>query len=102
MHKVDVYLLKNTFYILVLGNLIALILHKLNLFMLINVIALSINLIVLLLIKLTIHRYAGEFSKTRQEVKDFLGKYIEDDTKEKLSFHDYIEKLLTDVPPRHS
>jgi hypothetical protein len=102
MHKVDVYLLKNTFYILVLGNLIALILHKLNLFMLINVIALSINLIVLLLIKLTIHRYAGEFGKTRQEVKDFLGKYIEDDTKEKLSFHDYIEKLLAGVPPRHS
>jgi hypothetical protein len=102
MHKVDAYLLKNTFYILVLANLIGLILHKMNLFLWLNVIALSVNLIVLLLIKLTIHRYAGEFDKGRHEVKDFLGKYIEDDTKKKLSFHDYIKKQLEEAPQRPS
>lgn len=102
MHKVDIYLLKNSFYVLVLANLVALVLHKLQIFLHMNVIALSLDLIVLTLIKLTIHRYAGEFDKSRQEIKNLLGRYIEDDTKERVSFHDYIRNYLAEVPPRHT
>jgi len=100
MHIVDKYLLKNSFYILVLANLIALILHKLQLFLHLNVVALCLDLIVFLLIRLTIYRYAGKFDKSRPAIKDLLGRYIEDDKEDRLSFHDYIKKHLAEVPPR--
>lgn len=102
MHKVDIYLLKNSIYILLLANLIALILHKLHLFLHLNVIALGLDLIVFFLIRLTIYRYAGKFDKTRPQIKDLLGRYIEDDAEDKLSFHDYIKKHIAEVPPRHT
>ena len=102
MHKVDIYLLKNSLYILILANLIALILHKLHLFLHFNVLAICLDLIVFSLIRLTIYRYAGKFGKTRPEIKNLLGRYIEDDAEDRLSFHDYIKKHIAEVPPRYT
>ncbi len=102
MHKVDVYLIKNAFYILVLANLIGLLLHKWNLFLQLNILALVLDLIVFSLVKLTIHRYSLKFRKTKGQVKDLLGRYIEDDSKERCSFHDYIKKHLHEVPAERS
>ena len=101
MHKVDAYLLKNSIYILVLANLIALLLYKWNLFLHLTLIALALNLVVFSLIQLTIRRYAGKFGKTREQIKNLLGRYIEDDSKQGISFHDYIQNHLDTFPPRY-
>lgn len=98
MHKVDAYLIKNALYILVLANLIALLLHKWNLYLHLTVLALVLDLIVFSLVKLTIHRYSLKFRKTKEQVKNLLGRYIEDDSGERSSFHDYISNHLHEVP----
>ncbi len=102
MHKVDVYLVKNAFYILVLANLVGLLLHKWNLFLQLNILALVLDLIVFSLVKLTIHRYSLKFRKNREQVKNLLGRYIEDDSEERSSFHDYIKSHLHEVPTESS
>jgi len=43
------------------------------------------------LIRLTVRRYAEEFGKTREAIKDLLGEYIEDDKRGKVSFNDYLK-----------
>jgi ABC-type bacteriocin/lantibiotic exporter with double-glycine peptidase domain len=101
MHKVDAYLLKNSIYILVLANLVALFLYKWNLFLHLTLLALLLNLVVFILIKLTIHRYARKFGKTREQIKNLLGRYIEEDSKEKRSFHDYIKNHQEAFPARY-
>jgi hypothetical protein len=101
MHKVDIYLLKNSFYTLVLANLIALLLYKWNLFLNLTLIALSLNLVVFILIKYTILRYARKFGKTPEQIKNLLGRYIEDDNKAVSSFHEYIKNHLEAFPPRY-
>ena len=101
MHKVDIYLLKNSFYILVLANLIALLLYKWNLFLNLTLIALILNLVVFILIKHTIQRYARKFGKTPEQIKNLLGRYIEDDNKAASSFHDYVKNHLEAFPPRY-
>lgn len=101
MHKVDAYLLKNSLYILVLANLIALLLYKWNLFLHLTLFALLLNLVVLGLIQLTIRRYAAKFGKTREQIKNLLGRYIEDDNKQGISFHDYVRNHLDTFPPRY-
>ena len=101
MHKVDAYLLKNSIYILVLANLIALLLYKWNLFLHLTLLALLLNLIVFALIQLTIRRYAAKFGKTREQIKNLLGRYIEDDSRQRGSFHDFIRNHLDTFPPRY-
>ena len=95
MHKVDLYLLKNSCYIFLLANIIAYIPRGTYLFPWMNALALGLCLLMLFLIRLTVSRYADEFGKSREEVKSLLGKYIEDDKKGKLSFYDYLKKLHT-------
>lgn len=92
MHKVDLYLLKNSCYIFLLANIIAYIPRGTYLFPWMNALALGLCLLMLFLIRLTVSRYAAEFGKSREEVKTLLGKYIEDDRKGKLSFYDYLKK----------
>ena len=101
MHKVDLYLLKNSFYILVLANLIALLLYKWNLFLHLTLIALMLNLVVFILIRYTIRRYAGKFGKTPEQIKNLLGRYIEDENKAAPSFHEYVKNHLEAFPPRY-
>ena len=92
MHKVDLYLLKNSCYVFLLANIIAYIPKGPYLFPWLNAIALALCLLLFFLIRLTLRRYADEFGKSRAEVKDLLGKYIEDDRKGKVSFYDYLKK----------
>jgi hypothetical protein len=93
MHKVDRYLFKNTFFIFLLVNIIAYIPRELNLFPWLNAIAFCLCLLMYFLIQLTVRRYAGDFDMPRGEVKDLLGRYIEDDKRGKVSFYDYLKKL---------
>ena len=92
MHKVDRYLLKNAFFIFVLANIIAYIPREMNLFPWLNALAFSLCLLLFCLIRLTIRRYAEEFGMSGAEVKDLLGKYIEDEKRGKISFNDYLRK----------
>ena len=92
MHKVDRYLLKNIFFIFLLANIIAYIPREMNLFPWLNALAFCLSLLMFGLIRLTVRRYAGEFGKSREEVKDLLGQYIEDDKRGKVSFNDYLKK----------
>ncbi len=101
MHKVDAYLLKNSIYILVLANLVGLLLYKWNLFLQLTLLALALNLVVFILIRHTVRRYARKFGKTREQVKNLLGRYIEEDNKAASSFHDYLKNHLEAFPPRY-
>jgi membrane protein implicated in regulation of membrane protease activity len=92
MHKVDVYLLKNTVYFFVLANIIPLIFTVANLSFWTNGIALLLSLLMLFLIRLTVRRYAEALGKGRAEVKQLLGEYIEDKRRGKLSFYAYLKK----------
>lgn len=92
MHKVDRYLLKNAFFIFLLANIIAYVPREMNLFPWLNAIAVGLCLVMFFLIRLTVRRYAEEFGKTRKQVKDLLGTYIEDDKRGKVSFNDYLKK----------
>jgi hypothetical protein len=92
MHKVDRYLFKNIFFIFLLANIVAYIPRELNLFPWLNAIAFCLCLLMYFLIRLTVRRYAGEFDLPRDEVKDLLGRYIEDDKRGKVSFYDYLKK----------
>ena len=92
MHKVDRYLLKNSFYIFLLANILAYIPKGTGLFPWLNAIALGLCLLLFFLIRLTVRRYAEEFSLSRDEVKNLLGRYIEDDKRGKISFFDYLKK----------
>ncbi|NJC88503.1 MAG: hypothetical protein FIB02_08230 [Desulfuromonas sp.] len=94
MHKVDLYLLKNSCYVFLLANIIAYIPKGPQLFPWLNAIALALCLLLYYLIRLTVRRYADEFGRSREEVKDLLGKYIEDDKKGKVSFYDYLKKRM--------
>jgi len=95
MHKVDLYLLKNSLYIFLLANIIGFFPLGTNLFPWLNALAFGLCLLMLCLIRLTVRRYAGEFGKNPADVKTLLGKYIEDDKRGKLTFHDYLKKRQT-------
>jgi len=99
MNKVNLYLLKNSFYFFLLANIIALCFPGSKPFPLLNAIALGLSLLMLLLIRMTIVRYARDFSKSREEVRALLGEYIEDDKRGKVSFHDYLKRRLPSVSP---
>jgi hypothetical protein len=92
MHKVDVYLLKNTVYFFVLANIIPLIFTVSKFSFCTNGIALLLSLVILFLIRLTVRRYAEALGKGRAEVKQLLGEYIEDKRRGKLSFYAYLKK----------
>lgn len=92
MHKVDRYLLKNSLYIFLLANIIACVPRGKIFFLWLNIVALAICLLLLFLIRLTIRRYAVAFGKSGEDVKNLLGRYIEDDTRGKLSFYDYLQR----------
>jgi ATP phosphoribosyltransferase regulatory subunit HisZ len=92
MHKVDVYLLKNAFYFFALANIIPLIFTVANLSLWTNGVALLLSLLMLFLIRLTVQRYAAALGKSRAEVKQLLGEYIEDKRRGKLSFYAYLKK----------
>lgn len=91
MNKVDRYLLKTSCYFFALANIVALLLPGPNLFLWVNLTAVLITLLMLLLIWLTIRRYAADFGRSRAEVKVLLGTYIEDESRGKQSFHDYLQ-----------
>ena len=92
MHKVDIYLLKNTCYFFILANIIPLIFTRAGLALWTNGVALLLSLLMLMLIRLTVRRYAGDFGKSPAEVKQLLAEYIEDKRRGKLTFHDYVKK----------
>jgi len=92
MHKVDIYLLKNSFYFFILANIIPLIFTREGLALWTNGAALLLSLLMLVLIRLTVRRYAGDFGKSHAEVKQLLAEYIEDKRRGKLTFHDYVKK----------
>jgi hypothetical protein len=92
MHKVDLYLLKNAFFIFLLANIIAYFPREMNLFPWLNAVAFCLCLLIFFLIRLTVRRYAEDFGKSRAAVKDLLGKYIEDDKRGKVSFFDYLKQ----------
>lgn len=92
MHKVDIYLLKNSCYIFLLANIIAYVPREPYLFPWLNLVAFLLCLLLFILIRLTVRRYSAEFRTNPQAVKDLLGKYIEDDKRGKISFHDYLKK----------
>ena len=96
MHKVDLYLVKNSLYIFLLANIIGFFPRETNLFPWLNAIALCLCLLMAFLIRLTVRRYAAEFGKPPDEVKTLLGRYIEDDKRGKLSFHDYLQRMARD------
>jgi hypothetical protein len=100
VHKVDIYLLKNSFYIFLLANIIAYVPREPYLFPWLNLVAFALCLLLFVLIRLTVKRYAAEFEKNPEEVKALLGKYIEDDKRGKISFYDYLKKRFT--PPAAS
>jgi len=89
MHKVNRYLLKNTVYIVLLANIVALLLPA-RPFVWLNLLALALCLLMVFLIKLTVKRYAAVFGKSRGEIADLLGRYIEDERRGRKSFHDYL------------
>ena len=99
MNKVNLYLLKNSIYFFLLANIIALCFPGSKPFPLMNALALGLSLLMLLLIRMTIVRYAKDFSKSRDEVRALLGEYIEDDKRGKGSFHDYLKRRLPPVSP---
>ena len=99
MNKVNLYLLKNSFYFFLLANIIALCFPGSKPFPLMNALALGLSLLMLLLIRMTIVRYAKDFSKSREEVRALLGEYIEDDKRGKGSFHDYLKRRLPPESP---
>jgi MFS superfamily sulfate permease-like transporter len=94
MHKVDLYLLKNSVYIFLLANIIAFIPSSKLFFPLLNALALGICLLLFFLIRTTVRRYSREFGREQGEVKDLLGRYIEDDKRGKVSFYEYLRKRL--------
>lgn len=94
MHKVDRYLLRNAVYIFLLANIIAYIPKGAWPFPVLNAVALMLCLLLFYLIRLTVHRYAGEFGMDREKVKDLLGQYIEDDRRGKVSFYDYLKRRV--------
>ena len=98
MHKVDIYLLKNSCYIFLLANVIAYVPRDPYLFPWLNLLALGLCLVLVTLIRLTVRRYSGEFGVDQQQVKDLLGKYIEDDKRGKISFYDYLRKRRPAAP----
>lgn len=89
MHKVNRYLIKNSVYILLLANIVALLLPGRPLLWL-NLLALALCLLMLFLIRLTVQRYAVVFGKSRDEITDLLGRYIEDERRGRKSFYDYL------------
>lgn len=99
MHKVDLYLLKTSCYFFVLANIVALCFPARQLFPLMNALALGLSLLMFGLIRLTIVRYARDFGKSRNEVKDLLGEYIEDGKRGRISFHDYLKRRQPLDPP---
>jgi uncharacterized membrane protein YdbT with pleckstrin-like domain len=90
MHKVNKYLLKNTVYIFLLANILALLFQGERWFVWLNILALILCILVYGLIRLTIQRYTSVFGKSREEIVDLLGRYIEDDRRGKQSFYDYL------------
>jgi len=90
MNKVKKYLLKNTFYIFLLANIIAVFFHSSSRFLWFNALAGILCMLMYVLIKLTIQRYAAVFGKSRGEIADMLGRYIEDERRGKKSFYDYL------------
>lgn len=98
MHKVDLYLLKNSFYFFILANILALCFPERQLFPLLNALAMGLSLLMLALIRLTISRYARDFGRSRDEVKTRLGEYIEDDKRGKVSFYDYLKRRYPPDP----
>ncbi|TLM65859.1 MAG: hypothetical protein FDZ69_08250 [Deltaproteobacteria bacterium] len=98
MHTVDRYLLKNALYIVLLANIIALLPLGRHPFVWLNAAALGLCLLLLWLIRLTIRRYADTFGRSAGEVKDLLGRYIEDDRRGRGSFYDYLREPPA-VPP---
>ena len=90
MHKVRKYLLKNTLYIFLLANIIALFFSGGSRFLWFNALACILCLLMYGLIRLTIQRYAAVFGKSREDIADKLGRYIEDDHRGKKSFYDYL------------
>jgi len=99
MNKVDLYLLKNSFYFFLLANIIALLVPGNNLYPWLNAVALGLSLLMLLLIRLTIVRYARDFGRSRDEVKTLLGEYIEDDKRGKVSFYEYLKRRYAAITP---
>ena len=91
MHTVDRYLLKNIAYIFVLANILAFIPRGAAFFVGLNAVALAVALLLFYLIRLTVRRYAAEFAREQGEVKDLLGRYIEDEKRGKVSFHNYLK-----------
>ena len=89
MHKVNRYLLKNAVYIVLLANIVALLLPGRPMIWL-NLLALLLCLLMLFLIRLTVQRYAAVFGKSRDEIADLLGRYIEDERRGRKSFYDYL------------
>ena len=90
MHKVNRYLIKNSVYIFLLANIFALVFSGSRMFVWMNVLALLLCIVMQFLIRLTIQRYALVFGKSRAEVADLLGRYIEDERRGKKSFYDYL------------
>jgi len=90
MNKVKKYLLKNTLYIFLLANIIAAFFHGGSRFLWLNALAGILCMLMYVLIKLTIQRYAAVFGKSREEIADKLGRYIEDERRGKKSFYDYL------------
>lgn len=90
MHKVSRYLLKNTVYIFLLANIVALLLPGSRMFVWLNLLALILCGLVYGLIRLTVDRYAKVFGRSREEITDLLGRYIEDENRGKKTFHDYL------------
>lgn len=92
MRTADRYLLKTAFFIFLLANILSLLIPVANPFLWMNAIALVLTLLVVLLIWLTIRRYAQDCGQSREEIKELLGAYIVDETRGKLSFHEYLER----------
>lgn len=90
MNKVNRYLIKNSIYIFLLANIIALLFRGNSLFVWLNAVALGLCLLMSALIRLTVRRYAAVFGKSPKEVVDLLGRYIEDERRGKKSFYDYL------------
>lgn len=90
MHKVNKYLLKNTLYIFLLANIIALFFQGGGRFLWCNLVAFILCLLMYGLIRLTIQRYAAVFGKSHKDIAERLGRYIEDERRGKKSFYDYL------------
>ena len=90
MHKVNKYLLRNTLYIFLLANIIAFFFKGGGRFLWGNLVAFILCLLMYGLIRLTVQRYAAVFGKSRKEIADKLGCYIEDEHRGKKSFYDYL------------